>query len=305
MPLEAHPLVESMARLGRISPYLQMPIRDPAEGSWIGADELFLTDDARLRDLVMAHGESYWGSTNRHVAGSAFIIAYLTRLIWPVIGQYVLEGRVPDVSLGNLAFHRSAGSFGSHIDATALTHPHFALLPGDPGATNSDAVVVKDEAALYLSLKQWLFDDNLTKVIEALNRAAQASIKISQNAVAAACAQAFHRLYPVVENPDAMVQKASVLFNDQTSPVYRQVTMEVFKHQDKCGFFARRRGCCLAWRTDRVNGRANGYCSNCILVPKEAQDRLFRRIDDGGWRILSPDLSSDMTTASRPGKLQV
>ena len=295
MGFESHPLSESMARLGRISPYFQMPIRDPAESGWIGADKLFLTDDARLRDLVTAYGESYWGSTNRHVAGSAFIIAYWTRLVWPVIGQYVLEGRVPDVSLGNLAFHRTASSFGSQIDATALTHPYFALLPNDPSVTHPDAVVVKDEAALYIALKQWLFDDNLTKVIEALNRAARASIKISQNAVAAACAQAFHRLYPLVENPDVMVQKASFLFNDQTSPVYGQVSMEVFKHQNKCGFFARRRGCCLAWRTGIVNGRANGYCSNCILVPREEQDQLFRRIDDGGWRILP----SETTMASR------
>ena len=280
MALETHPLAESMARLGRISPYFQMPIRNPAEGDWIGADELFLTDDARLRDLVMAYGEGFWGSTNRHVAGSAFIIAYLTRLIWPVIGQFVLERRVPKVSLGNLVFHCSDGSSGSQIDATALTRPYFALLPNDPGLTHSDAVVVEDDAALYLKLKQWLFDDNLSQVIEALHRAARASIKVSQNAVASACAQAFHRLYPEVENPDAMVQRASDLFDDPTSLVYRQVTMEEFRHQEKCGFFGRRRGCCLAWRTER----ANGYCSNCILVPRKEQDRLFRRIDDGGWR---------------------
>ena len=76
------------------------------------------------------------GSTNHHVAGSAFIIAYLTRLVWPVIGQYALERRVPNV-----------------------------LLPDDPIVTHSDAVVVKDEAALYIRLNEWLFDDNLAKVI--------------------------------------------------------------------------------------------------------------------------------------------
>ena len=146
-----------------------MPIRNPAEGGWISAYELLLTDGARLRDLAMAHGENYWGSTNHHVAGSAFIIAYLTCLVWPVIGQYVLERRVPNVSLSNLAFHRTAGSFGSQIDATALTHPYFVLLP-DPSVTHSDALVVKYKAALYIRLKEWLFDDNLAKVIEALNR---------------------------------------------------------------------------------------------------------------------------------------
>ena len=288
MTLGAHPLLESMARLGRISPYFQMPIKDPAEDGWIGADELFLTDDARLRHMVMSYGKSYWGSTNRHVAGSAFIIAYLTRLVWPVIGQYVLERRVPNVSLGNLAFHLTVGSSHIRIDATALSHPFFALLPNDPNVAHSDALEVEDEAALYMRLKQWLFDDNLAQVIESLNRAAQASIKVSQNAVATACAQAFHLLYPVVENADAIVQKASGLFDDETSLVYRQVTMEVFQHQDKCGLFARRRGCCLAWRTERFSG----YCSNCILVPRKEQDRLFRRMDDVGWRILPSETTT-------------
>ena len=284
MTFKAHPLAESMARLGQINPSFNMPIKNPAVDGWISADDLFLTDDVRLRELVTTYGAWHWGSTNRHVVGSAFIIAYLTRLVWPVIGQYVLEGRVPNVSLPNLAFHRTAGPSGSQIDATAMAHPYFALLPDDPYRNHADAVVVEDEAALYFKLRQWLFDDNLVQVIEALNRAAQASIKVSQNAVASACAQAFHRLYPVVENPDALVQQASTLFDDPTSPTYGQLTMEVFQHQGKRGFFARRRGCCLAWRTEI----ANGYCSNCILVPHEEQDRLFRRIDDGGWRI-SPE----------------
>ena len=62
-------------------------------------------DDDRLRDLVIGYGRDRWGTDNCHVAGSAFLIAYLTRLIWPVAAQYVLERRVPDVRLANLAFH--------------------------------------------------------------------------------------------------------------------------------------------------------------------------------------------------------
>ena len=54
MALVAHPPGESMARLGRISPYFQVPITDPAEGSWIGADELSPADDPQLRPLVIA-----------------------------------------------------------------------------------------------------------------------------------------------------------------------------------------------------------------------------------------------------------
>ena len=45
---------------------------------WIDALALFQDDDQRLRDLVMDHGRDRWATNNRHAAGSAFLIAYLT-----------------------------------------------------------------------------------------------------------------------------------------------------------------------------------------------------------------------------------
>ena len=63
----------------------------------------------------MAHGKSYGGSTNRHVAGSVIIIAYLTRLVWPGIDSYLLEPRVTNVSRSNWAFQLAAGSFVCQI----------------------------------------------------------------------------------------------------------------------------------------------------------------------------------------------
>ena len=81
-----------------------------------------------------------------------------------------------------------------------------------------------------------MFDANLSMVTGALNRAARASIKVSHNAVAYACAQAFHRLYPVVKDPDLLVREANRFFDDRSSTVYRQLTMEVFEHQGKLAF---------------------------------------------------------------------
>lgn len=264
-----------MQRAGLISPYFELPVRESGQHGWVGASELFFTNDRNLHDMVSSCGWNSWGTNNSHVAGSAFMIAYLNRLVWPVIGQYVLERRVPHVSLDNLAFHRVAGG----IDATGLNQPSFALLPDDPCASHPDAEVASDLLSLYEKLKEWMFDANLSMVIPALNRAAKASIKVSHNAVAYACAQAFHRLYPVVKDPDLLVREANRFFDDHSSMVYQQLTMEVFEHQRKLAFLARRRGCCLVWRTER----ANGYCSNCILVPREEQDRLFRQSSDG-WR---------------------
>jgi hypothetical protein len=268
-----HPLTTSLRRAGTLSSYFDMPVVGAETDSLLEATDLYLGDDERLRHLVMTYGREAWGTTNNHVAGSAFIIAYLTRLVYPVIGQYVLKRRVPKVSLENLSFRFASG----RINATMLDQPLFAVLPDDPAAEHADAVKVADEMALYQLLKEWLFESNVELVIGALHQAARASVKVSQNAAAASCAQAFHRLYPVVKDPDRVLRDARTFFEDPTSLVYQQVSMEVMEHKEKRGLFARRAGCCLVWRTRR----SNGYCSNCILQPREQQDQQFRAMLNG------------------------
>ena len=262
-----HPLIDGMRRAGAIDRYFDLPIRDPQQDGWISGEDLFLGDDQRLRHLVQTYGQAFWGSTNTHVAGSAFIIAYLTRLVWPVIGQWVQEQQVPDVTLGNIVFHQ----IGNRIDATALARPTYATVANGPNAGHRDETIVADPEALYSQLKEWLLAANLELVVESLRRAAGASVKISWNAAATACAQAFHHLYPVSETPETLLTHARLLFDDSSSPLHGQLTVEAVTHRGRSGLFARRRGCCLAWRTQR----ANGYCSNCILTPREQQDREF------------------------------
>lgn len=268
MNSSTHPLIAGLRRAGSISPYFDLPVRDPHQEGWISGEDLFLSNDRRLRNLVRTYGQAFWGTANPHVAGSAFIIAYLTRLVWPVIGQWVREGQVPDVTLGNIVFHRA----GDGIDATAMARPNFATVAGNSHAGHPDGIIIADADALYSQLKQWLLVANLELVIAALHRAAGASVKISWNAAAYACAQAFHHLFPVAESPETLNTHAGKIFADSSSPLHGQLTMEVVTHQGRSGLFARRRGCCLAWRTDR----ANGYCANCILTPREEQDQDFR-----------------------------
>jgi ferric iron reductase protein FhuF len=270
MDIDRHPLVQSLREAGELDSYFDMPVCDPNQSGWSGATELFQGDDARLKKLVMSYGYERWGTNNNHVASSAFIIAYLTRFIYPMVGQYVLRRRVLKVTLANLAFHRSGG----RIDATGLGQPQFAVLRDDPAANHPDAEVLNDERELYTQLKEWAFKSNLEIVIEALNRSVRASLKVSQNAVAASCAQAIHRLYPLVEDKGSVIRDTETFFEDPSSPLYRQVTMEVIDHQGKNGLFARRAGCCLVWRT-RNSSR---YCSNCILRPREEQTRSFKEM---------------------------
>ena len=268
MTTTGHPLIRSLREAGELDPYLDMPVRDVDDTGWSPAIDLFQAGDTSLRELVMSYGYARWGTTNNHVAASAFIIAYLTRLIFPMVGQYVLKKRVPRVTLENLSFHRT----DDRIDATGLSYPQFAVLPNDPAADHRDAEVLSSETDLYQQLKDWAFKSNLEIVIAALRRSVPASFKVSQNAVAASCGQALHRLYDHVEDKNLVLRAAEAFFGDPSSLIYRQISMEVIEHEGRSGFFARRAGCCLVWRT-REDG---GYCSNCILQPREEQTRQFK-----------------------------
>jgi hypothetical protein len=270
MDLLQHPLTQSLIEAGSLDPYLNLPFCDPDQAGWCAATDLLINDDARLKELVTSYGYASWGTDNYHVAGSAFIIAYLTRVIYPVIGQYVLHRRVPRATLENLAFHRQ----GESIDATGLRQPQFAALPDDPAASHPDAEVLKNERDLYQKLKKWVFTANLDIIIKTLVRSASASPKVSQNAVAAACAQAFHRLFYLLEDKDSVIRDADTFFKDSSSPIYGQISMEIIEHQGKAGLFGRRAGCCLIWRTKA----GDGYCANCILQPKEEQTQRFKEM---------------------------
>ena len=107
MATDQHPLVRSLREAGELDPYLEMPVSNLDETGWSPAIALFQVEDASLREMVMSYGYARWRTSNNHVAASAFIIAYLTRFIYPMVGQYVLRRRVPRVSLENLAFHRT------------------------------------------------------------------------------------------------------------------------------------------------------------------------------------------------------
>ena len=273
MATAGHPLIRSLQEAGELDPYFDMPVSGVNETGWSPATALFQAGDTSLRELVMSYGYARWGTTNNHVAASAFIIAYLTRFIYPMVAQYVLRRRVPRVTLENLAFHRTHG----RIDATGLRQPQFAVLPSDPAASHPDAEVLHSETDLYRQLKDWAFKSNVEIVIADLCRSVPASVKVSQNAVAASCSQALHRLYNHVKDKSRVLRDAETFFGDPSSLIYRQVSMEVIEHEGNSGFFARRAGCCLAWRTRGDNG----YCSNCILQPREEQARQFKEMLEG------------------------
>ena len=257
-----HPLVESMAAAARLGGYFALPVTRPGEEGWTSAAGLFLGDGRRLENLVVGlRGSGPGSSSNRHVVNSAFLVAYLSRVVFPVVGQYALARRVPDVSLSNLSFHWRGGG----IDATGLDRPSFAALAADPEGRHRDGLAVPSEAALYRQLKKWLFEENLGIVIPALRQQAGASLKVSWNAVAASFSQALNRLYGPDGGPGGGGGAGPV--------VLRGPGIAAAQAVDDGGvpIPGPHRVLFPAGRLLPVVAvpHANDYCSNCVLLPRE------------------------------------
>ena len=173
-----------MAELGE---EYDLPIRKPGEEGRLSALSLFLEDDQRLAEIVAGYGRGLLGTENRHLAASALIIAYLTGLVFQLLGQYVINRRAIYVSLENLESHTN----GQRFDGTGFSRSLFGVLLNDPAAAHQDVEVVPDEAILYTRLKKQLVYANCGLAIPSLTKATGASPKVSWNAVVASCAQVF------------------------------------------------------------------------------------------------------------------
>ena len=178
-----------MAELGE---EYDLPIRKPGEEGRLSALSLFLEDDQRLAEIVAGYGRGLLGTENRHLAASALIIAYLTGLVFQLLGQYVINRRAIYVSLENLEFHANGQRLG-------FSRSLFGVLLNDPAAAHPDVEVVTDEAILYTRLKKQLGYANFGLAIPSLTKATGASPKVSWNAVAASCAQVFSWQYELTD----------------------------------------------------------------------------------------------------------
>ena len=266
-----HPLVLSLREAGELDPYLGMPVANADDTGWSPAGDLFQTGDANLRETGDGLRVREMGDYQQSCC-SLGLHHRLPNSLYLSDGRPVCaeeEGPQGDPGKPGLSSNRRP----NRRHRTQL-QPQFAVLPDDPAAGHPDAEVLHGESELYQRLKEWAFEANVEIVIAVLRRSVPASVKVSRNAVAASCGQALHRLYNLVEDKSPVIRAAGTLFGDPSSPIYGQVSMEVIDHEGKSGFFARRAGCCLVWRTREDNG----YCSNCILQPREEQTRQFKNM---------------------------
>lgn len=264
-----HPLAHTFARASAVSAYFKAQVGAPAGPGWIVAME-DLVPGAPWMEQLIAHTQVRFRTNAPVITASAILQGYQWPLISAAIACYLLDRRVPAVSLENSRVHYTADF---EADALALLDGRFAALPDDPAADHQDAAVVADLDALRTALRTAI-ETHLGQVIDRLGACCGCTTHGLWLTAADACAGT---LVWLMQECDPRIDMARIeaevnaLIRMPESPLYsRQTGLIRVTYQDDEEIFADRATCCHWHRTE-----GGDYCSTC---PKRTAEDRTRRL---------------------------
>jgi len=231
-------------------------VTEPLPLGWYRVDRL-LRDDALLRDLITAYGDTM-RAPSRQVASALAFKAYSWSVIEPVVTAWLTRRRVPDFSAALTAVH--LGHDGYEV---AMTAERASVLADDPLAGAPGMIVVPGERPLLDALRRTLIDGHLAPAVEAFRRVRGGGARPLWGSVAQSLC------YPasVAETLDphaAVDQLLSVLGPDVADLV------EVTEMNEGAGWRPAliRRTCCYYYAVP-----SGELCSTCCLLTDADRDR--------------------------------
>jgi hypothetical protein len=269
------PLVETIARVTALDPYLYTDVGD-LEAAWVRADELARVDTPYL-DQGLALSVARYPGAERRVAGAFFIGHYVWYLAAAAIGSYLAERRVPDLAPTNVALRYGTftweedGKTGvsERIDVRFLSG-RFAALPDDPAADHPDARIMPDEAAL----RDWLrmiMEAHIEPLVETIAARTRLGRRAQWNLAADSCASLFSHAGQHLDVAKRARAEGLTFIKAPGSPMRPShtsfTTLECNGHHDT---FVERGGCCLYYRV------AEGH--NCLTCPLQPEDERKQRL---------------------------
>lgn len=272
--MNEHPLEQTLSRARLLSAYLRPELGAPSGEGWFAATDL--APGAAYLETLIAATQARLRTKAPAIVGSALLQGYQWPLVSTAVACYLLDRRVPDLSLEHT---RTQYSAEHEADALALLGGRFTALPGDPAAEHPDATVVPDLPALRTALRTALAA-HLGVVIDQL--CARLGCKPRGLWLNAADSLASSFVWLAQEQrPAATLEQLeaelAALTRAPGSPfASRQIGLIQLSHHERSRVFLDRATCCYWYKTE-----GGAYCSTCPhRPPEERRERLLAYLAD-------------------------
>ncbi len=263
-----HPLAQTLDRVRQLNEYLKPELGTPSGIAGFAAADL-ASGSARLAGLVV-YTQARLRTTAPTITASAILQSYQWPLISTASACYLVDRRVPDLSVANI---RTRYSAEHEAEALALGSGRFAALPGDPAADHPDATSVADLEALRTWLRTGL-EAHLGGVIADLSAHCGCKPRGLWLNVADSCASTLVWLMQksVPTTTAAQIEsELAALIRTPASPLFsRQIGLIELAYHERSQVFLDRATCCYWYKT-----AGGDFCSTC---PKRTQDDRRERL---------------------------
>jgi ferric iron reductase protein FhuF len=252
----------------------------PVEPDWFHA-AILLDAQSPLLQIVLDRQAANHPHTEARTKASFFIGEYAWYVAASAVGAYLVDKRVPDLSIENVAlrFQRYTwheGDESGEADRIEVRYrsTRCVALPDDSLAADPDMLTLPDAAALREWMRQAL-EAHMTPLIDRVSAETRLSRHALWLVVADTCAGLFLHLGKQLGRQDEAMHEGLAFIRASASPMNNPKTGYItIESNGHCETFRARGGCC---RYYTVSETADSYCSTCVLRKPEERDERLRQ----------------------------
>lgn len=279
---DKHPLAASFARAEQLSEHLHAQHGTPAEAGWIRPSDLFALSSTQLAEWI-AVTQRRLHTTAPTIIASALLQSYQWPLCASAVACYLLDRRVPDLSIDNVLVRFNATG---EVDNIAYTSGCFTALSSDSAATHADAHVVADVGALHTALRTGI-EAHLGAVITRLCEQLGCKPRGLWLNVADALAGNLAWLMPQHNKAatlNVIEAEVAALVRVPGSPLHsKQIGLFALTHEDHTQVYLDRATCCYWYKTE-----GGDYCTTCPKrTPEDRNARLLAHMAEEQATVLA------------------
>ncbi|MCS6828834.1 MAG: (2Fe-2S)-binding protein [Caldilinea sp.] len=272
--LVEHPLRRTFARIGHMHRYIQVRLGETDEVGWIAPIDLFTPGAVALQKMIDAAQKRLRTEAANIIAG-ALLQEYQWPLIASAIAGFLIDRRVPDMSLQNVRLRLpSQESKTQEVhESIAYCCGRFAALPDDPAADHPDAWIVPDPDALRAYLRAGI-EAHMGWVIGRLSQYLGCSERGLWPYVTDRCGGMLCWLMQQQQRTAAsedIEEEFQALLKVSGSPLNnKKAGLFALTYRDCTRVFLNRATCCFWYKTE-----GGDYCANC---PHRTQTDRHQRL---------------------------